>query len=217
MNKRICEFCPCFYACCSFCSAGPLVPDAFSFAAGIRACEHAGHWPLALELLHSSALKRMRTNEKSTSPTSLQKNAIFFRKTHKKTHREKLEEMENQKFSQDLKNPLKIPVGLSKYFFGLASCSIEICLFETHCSCIGGLKTARISSGIATDRMWSCQVGFHGVKYCKLRDLPMSEKKKTWSEKCCEFNMLQVSLNPTPPGLVGFTEILLPLKPPEMT
>lgn len=33
------------------------MPDAFSFAAGIRACEHAGHWPLALELLHSSALK----------------------------------------------------------------------------------------------------------------------------------------------------------------
>ena len=42
--------------------AGPLVPDAFSFAAGIRACEHAGHWPLALELLHSSALMK-RMNE----------------------------------------------------------------------------------------------------------------------------------------------------------
>ena len=30
---------------------GPLQPDGFSAAAAIRACEHAGQWPLALALL----------------------------------------------------------------------------------------------------------------------------------------------------------------------
>ena len=37
-----------------FFAAGPLQPDGFSAAAAIRACEHAGQWPLALALLQGT-------------------------------------------------------------------------------------------------------------------------------------------------------------------
>lgn len=113
------------------------------------------------------------------------------------------------------------PGWAQQMFFGLASCSIEI-----------WFQSSLVWNTLQLHwRSENCQnfVRHRNRSHVKLPSwLSWSQilqvlwfspyqKRKTWSEKCCECNMLQASLNPTPPGLVGFSEILLPLKPPEMT
>lgn len=105
-----------------------------SFGAGCLqfCCWHScmwTRWSLATGTGTSPQFCPQSVNEWQVYKSKKASEMTFFQENTQKTHKEKLEEMENHKFSQDLKRVSSI---LSKswlgpaIFFCLASCSIEV-------------------------------------------------------------------------------------------